>query len=45
MLLFSATYEDEVMKFAQAVIPNSPVGGLLQSIYDHKHSLRLMALN
>lgn len=25
MLLFSATYEDEVMRFAQAVIPNSPV--------------------
>jgi len=25
MLLFSATYEDEVMKFAQAIIPNNPV--------------------
>ncbi|XP_052759690.1 ATP-dependent RNA helicase DDX19A-like [Mya arenaria] len=25
MLLFSATYEDDVMKFAQAVIPNNPV--------------------
>lgn len=25
MLLFSATYEEEVMKFAQAVIPNNPV--------------------
>ena len=25
MLLFSATYEEEVMRFAQAVIPNSPV--------------------
>ncbi|XP_056007729.1 ATP-dependent RNA helicase DDX19A-like isoform X2 [Ostrea edulis] len=25
MLLFSATYEDDVMKFAQAVIPNSPI--------------------
>lgn len=25
MLLFSATYDEEVMKFAQAVIPNSPV--------------------
>ncbi|XP_060584005.1 ATP-dependent RNA helicase DDX19A-like [Ruditapes philippinarum] len=25
MLLFSATYDDEVMKFAQAVIPNNPV--------------------
>lgn len=25
MLLFSATYEDEVMRFAQAVIPNNPV--------------------
>ncbi len=25
MLLFSATYEGEVMKFAQAVIPNDPV--------------------
>ncbi|XP_061189592.1 ATP-dependent RNA helicase DDX19A-like isoform X1 [Saccostrea echinata] len=25
MLLFSATYEDEVMRFAQAVIPNNPI--------------------
>ncbi|KAL4221262.1 ATP-dependent RNA helicase ddx25 [Mactra antiquata] len=25
MLLFSATYEEEVMRFAQAVIPNSPI--------------------
>ncbi|XP_045161433.2 ATP-dependent RNA helicase DDX19A-like [Mercenaria mercenaria] len=25
MLLFSATYDEEVMKFAQAVIPNNPV--------------------
>ncbi|XP_052213797.1 ATP-dependent RNA helicase DDX19A-like isoform X2 [Dreissena polymorpha] len=25
MLLFSATYEDDVMKFAQAMIPNNPV--------------------
>ncbi len=24
MLLFSATYEEEVMKFAQAAIPNNP---------------------
>lgn len=25
MLLFSATYDETVMKFAQAVIPNQPV--------------------
>lgn len=25
MLLFSATYEEEVMRFAQAVIPNNPI--------------------
>ena len=25
MLLFSATYDETVMKFAQAVIPNNPV--------------------
>lgn len=25
MLLFSATYDDQVMEFAQAVIPRSPI--------------------
>ena len=25
MLLFSATYEEEVMKFARAMIPNNPI--------------------